>query len=64
MFGEIELKRFGDGREDVGLIRLMAEENCVWPNNWLPARGAAIFGFVANGFLGTAGVSKAGACGR
>jgi hypothetical protein len=32
-FGDIELKSFGEGREDVGLICLIAEENCVWPNN-------------------------------
>jgi hypothetical protein len=29
MLGDIELNRFGEGRDDVGLILLMADENCV-----------------------------------
>jgi hypothetical protein len=60
MFGDIELRNiFGDGLDEVGLKPFTADESCVCPKSWLPASGAAILGFDAKGFLGSAGVSGA-----
>jgi hypothetical protein len=66
MFGEIELRNtFGEGRDDVGLAILTAEDSiCVWPKSCVPPNGTAPpLLLVANGFLGTAGVSGARFCG-